>query len=62
MKYTKQLMKMANELNGKYTDAGFTINGFYVETSSITNIYRNNELIKTFKTPQGAMNYLKKNI
>jgi hypothetical protein len=61
MKYNKQMMDMAKELNGVYVDAGFMVNGYYVETSSVTNIYKDYELIKSYKTPKSAVNWLKKN-
>lgn len=68
MNYTNQLNKMMNELReeGKVVwgnSVGFYVDQFYVETSSITNIYQKEsmELAKTFKTPKGALNFLLKN-
>lgn len=65
MKYTKQLLNMTDKLmlhglNVKYIDAGFIVNGLYIETSSETNIYKDGKLLKTFKSPKGAIKFLLK--
>jgi len=64
MNFAKQVSNMMNELNQKgievnYNGVGFyTSNGFYVESSSVTNIYRGHELEKSYKTAKSAINYI----
>jgi hypothetical protein len=64
MNYAKQVSNMMEELSNKgievnYNGIGFyTSNGYYVESSSVTNIYRENELEASYKTPKSAVRFL----
>ena len=63
MKYAKQFSKMVEELRSNgvtvtSNGAGFYANGYYVETSSVTNIYKYNELEASYKTPKSAIRFL----
>jgi hypothetical protein len=49
-----------NGLEVNSNGVGFYVNNLYVETSSVTNIYNNGELVKSFKTPKSAINFLLK--
>jgi hypothetical protein len=50
-----------NGLQVESNGVGFYTNGLYIETSSVTNIYSKGELVKSFKTPKSAINFLLKN-
>lgn len=64
MKFTRMMVNMMNELrkNGiecNTNGVGFyTSNGYYVEVSSVINIYRSNELEASYKTKKSAMNFI----
>ena len=65
MNFSKQFSNMVNELRANELEVnmmgvGFSVNGYYVETSSITNIYKGHELVKSYKTPKSALNFLMK--
>ena len=53
----EELSNQGIEVN--YNGAGFyTSNGFYVESSSITNIYKGHELEASYKTPKSAIRFI----
>lgn len=66
IKYAKQMINMMNALRNqgietKSNGVGmFTANGYYVETSSVTNIYKGQTLVASYKTPKSALNFLLK--
>lgn len=69
MKYTKQMMKMMEELRNEGLEVssngvGFTVNGYYVENGSTISIYKkanlqDMELATSYKTPKSALKFLK---
>ena len=65
MKYTKQLNNMVNTLRSKGFDVSLSNNTAYLtgkgisfESSSITKIYKGNEIVKEYKTPTSAIKYI----
>ena len=66
MNFSKQVSNMMNELRANEFEVnmmgvGFSVNGYYVESSSVTNIYKGHELVKSYKTPKSTINWLLKN-
>jgi hypothetical protein len=63
MNYAKQFSNMVNELRKNDIEVssngvGFMANGYYVETSSVTNIYKEGELEASYKTPKSAIRFI----
>lgn len=68
MKYTKQLLNMVEALRSEGFEVKLSNNTAYLigkgisfESSSITKIYKGNEIIKEYKTPKSAIKYLVSN-
>lgn len=65
MKFTQQLIKMVEVLRNEGFEVRLDNNTAYLvgkgiafETSSITNIYQDGEIIKSYKTPSSAIKYI----
>lgn len=63
MKYTKQLLNMVSELRADGNEVnmigvGAETKGYYFEVSSVINIYKGHDLVKSVKTPSTALKFL----